>query len=69
MKPPRRPAIQGFAETDGFAGMKLKEKSMENNSQLIIYQTEKGETKLEVRLEKRNGLADTKIDGGAVSND
>ena len=31
--------------------MKLKEKSMENNSQLIIYQTEKGETKLEVRLE------------------
>jgi hypothetical protein len=24
---------------------------MENNSQIIIYQTEKGETKLEVRLE------------------
>ena len=31
--------------------MNLNEKSMENNSQLIIYQTEKGETKLEVRLE------------------
>ncbi len=31
--------------------MNLKEKSMENNSQLIIYQTEKGETKLEVRLQ------------------
>ena len=31
--------------------MKLKEKSMENDSQLIIYETEKGETKLEVRLE------------------
>ncbi len=29
----------------------MKENSMENNSQLIIYQTEKGETKLEVRLE------------------
>ena len=31
--------------------MNLNENSMENNSQLIIYQTEKGETKLEVRLE------------------
>ena len=26
---------------------------MENNSQIIIYQTEKGETKLEVRLENK----------------
>ena len=40
---------------------------MENNSQLIIYQTEKGETKLEVRLEN-DGMADAKIDGGVVSN-
>ena len=26
---------------------------MENNSQIIIYQTEKGETKLDVRLENK----------------
>ena len=26
---------------------------MENNSQIIFYQTEKGETKLEVRLENK----------------
>ena len=31
--------------------MNLKVESMENSSQLIIYQTETGETKLEVRLE------------------
>jgi len=31
--------------------MTLKLRPMENNSQLIIYQTESGETKLEVRLE------------------
>jgi hypothetical protein len=31
--------------------MNLTEESMENSSQLIIYQTEAGETKLEVRLE------------------
>ncbi len=41
---------------------------MENKSQLIIYQTEKGETKLEVRLEKEYDRYHLKINNEIESD-
>ncbi|WP_411954326.1 hypothetical protein ACKXGF_14105 [Alkalibacillus sp. S2W] len=40
---------------------------MEYESDILIYQTEDGHTKIDVRLEDENGLDDTEGDCGALS--
>ena len=40
----------------------------ENNSQLLIYQNEYGETKLDVRFQDETSLVNAKVNGRAVSN-
>jgi len=40
----------------------------ENNSQIIIYQTESGETKLDVRFQDETVWLTQKVDGRIVSN-